>query len=290
MIKREKLTVTVKKDLIKKIDSIIDGVKIRNRSHATEFLIEQGLGINKIRKAVILAGGKGTRLRPFTYEMPKPLIPLKGKPLLQHNLDLLKSHGITEFYISIGYKGKQIKDYFGNGEKFGINIKYIEEKEPLGTAGPLKLAEKYLDDTFILIWCDILADIDLEDFIAFHKNSGGLATMALASVEDVTAFGVASLKGSKIIGFVEKPTKEEAPSNLINAGMIILEPKVFKYFPNKKVISIEKEIYPKLVEAGKMYGYPFVGQWYDTGTHEAYEKAIKGWKGHRAGAKQVVSK
>lgn len=286
---REKLTVTVKKDLIKKIDSIVDGAKIRNRSHATEYLIEQGLGINKVNKAVILAGGKGTRLRPFTYELPKPLIPLQGKPLLQHSLDLLKSHGITEIYLSIGYKGKQIKDYFGNGEKFGLDIKYLEEKEPLGTAGPLKLAEKYLDDTFLLIWCDVLADIDLDDFISFHKNSGGLATMALASVDDVTAFGVASLKGSKINGFVEKPAKEDAPSNLINAGMIILEPKVFKYFPDQKVISIEKEVYPKIVEAGKMYGYPFFGQWYDTGTHEAYEKAIKGWKGHRAG-KIVASK
>lgn len=282
-MQREKLTVTVKKDLIKKIDSIIDGIKIRNRSHATEYLIEQGLGLNKIRKAVILAGGKGKRLRPFTYELPKPLIPLKGKPLLQHSLDLLKSHGITEIYLSIGYKGKQIKDYFGNGEKLGLKIKYIEEKTPLGTAGPLKLAEKYLDDTFLLIWCDVLADIDLEDFIAFHKNSGGLATMALASVDDVTGLGVVSLKGPKVDGFFEKPTKEEAPSNLINAGMVILEPKVFKYFPDQKVISIEKEVYPKLVAAGKMYGYPFFGQWYDTGTHEAYEKAIKGWKGHRAG-------
>jgi NDP-sugar pyrophosphorylase family protein len=143
-----------------------------------------------------------------------------------------------------------------------------------------------LDETFLLVWCDVLADIDLEDFIAFHKKNDGIATMALASVEDVTSFGVADLKGSQICGFVEKPkTNEEAPSNLINAGMIILEPEVFKYFPNKDAISIEQEIYPKIVAAGKMFGYPFIGQWYDTGTHEAYEKAIMGWKGHRAGKK-----
>lgn len=285
-MRREKLTVTVKKDLIPKIDAIVDKRKIRNRSHATEFLIEQGLGLNKVKKAIILAGGQGVRLRPLTYELPKPLIPLQGKPLMQHALDLLRSHGICEIYLSIGYKGDQIKKYYGNGEKFGLNIRYIEEDEPLGTAGPLKLAKKYLDESFLLIWCDILADVDLEDFITFHKSNNGIGTMALAHMDDVTELGVAALNGSKIVGFVEKPkTKEEAPSNLINAGMIILEPEIFDYMPRKKVISIEKEVYPRLVEAGKMYGYPFFGQWYDTGTQKAYEKAIKNWKGHLAGKK-----
>jgi NDP-sugar pyrophosphorylase family protein len=282
---KEKLTVTIKKDLIDKIDSIIDKKKIKDRDEATEFLIIEGLGLNKIKKAFIQAGGMGMRLRPFTLEIPKPLIPLQGRPLIQHSLELLKSHGITEIYIAIGYKGEQIKNYFGDGKTFGLNIKYIEEKEPLGTAGALKLAKKYLDETFLLVWCDILADINLDDFVAFHKKNGGVATMALSPVEDVTQFGIAELKDSKIINFVEKPSREEAPSNLNNAGYTILEPEVFKYFPDKKVISIEREVYPKIVSAGEMFGYPFPGQWYDTGTHEAYEKAIMEWKGHRAGKK-----
>lgn len=277
-MERKKLTVTVKKELIKNIDKIVDGRKIRNRSHATEYLIEAGLGINKVKKAIILVGGEGTRLRPFTYELPKALLPIQGKPMVQHVIELLKSHGITEILLSIGYKGEQIKDYFGNGSKFGLDIKYIAEKTPLGTAGPLRLAKKYLTETFFIVWGDILSEIDLTDFMHFHKNNEGLATVALTNVDDPSRFGVAAMKGSKIIEFVEKPTKNEAPSNLINAGMAIIEPEVIdKYVPKEGKAMVEYDVYPRLAADGKLYGYPFQGQWLDTGTHEAYEKAIKEW-------------
>lgn len=277
-MEREKLTVTVKKDLIKKIDGIVDGRKIRNRSHAAEYLIEAGLGINKVKKAIVLVGGEGTRLRPFTYELPKALLPIHGKPMVQHVLDLLKSHGVTQVYLAIGYKGEMIKDYFGDGSKFGLEIKYIIEKTPLGTAGPLRLAKKYLDETFLIVWGDILSQIDLSDFMHFHKNNEGLATVALTTVEDPSRYGVASMKGSKIVEFIEKPAKEDAPSNLINAGMAIMEPEVIdKFVPGKGKAMVEYDIYPQLARERKLCGYPFQGQWFDTGTHEAYEKAIKEW-------------
>ena len=277
-MEREKLTVTVKRDLIKKIDAIVDGRKIRNRSHATEYLIEAGLGINKVKKAIVLVGGEGTRLRPFTYELPKALLPIHGKPMVQHVLELLKTHGVTEIYLAIGYKGEQIKEYFGDGAKFGLNIKYVAEKTPLGTAGPLRLAKKYLDETFFIVWGDILSHIDLTDFIHFHKNNEGLATVALTDVDDPSRFGVAEMKGSRVTRFVEKPSKDEAPSNLINAGMAIIEPEVIeKYIPGSGKAMIEYDVYPRLAVEGKLYGYPFSGQWFDTGTHEAYEKAIKEW-------------
>lgn len=278
-MEREKLTVTIKKGLFPKIDSIVDGKKIRNRSHATEFLIEAGLGLNKVKKAVILAGGEGTRLRPFTYELPKALLPIKGKPMVQHVLDLLKSHGVTDIYLSVGYKGNQIEEYFGDGERFGLNIKYIREKTPLGTAGPLRVAEKDLNESFFIIWADCISDIDLTDFMHFHKENDGLATVALTTVDDTSRFGVASLKGSRIVGFVEKPPKGEAPSNLINSGIAIMEPEVIdRYLPKKGKSMVEQDIYPKLAKEGKLFGYPFEGQWFDTGTHEAYERAIKEWK------------
>jgi NDP-sugar pyrophosphorylase family protein len=278
-MERKKLTVTIKKDLFQKIDSIIDGKKIRNRSHATEYLIEAGLGINKVKKAIILVGGEGTRLRPFTYELPKALLPIQGKPMVMHVMDLLKSHGVAEIYLAIGYKGEKIKEYFGNGSKFGLNIKYIEEKKPLGTAGPLRLAKKYLDETFFIVWGDILSKIDLTDFMYFHKNNGGLATVALTTVDDPSRYGVAALKGNKIVGFVEKPKKKDAPSNLINSGFAIMEPEVIKeYIPKKGRAMVEYDIYPLLASEGKLFGYPFEGMWFDTGTHEAYEKAIKEWK------------
>jgi len=278
---RQKLTVTIKKELFKKIDAIVDGKKIRNRSHATEYLIEAGLGINKVTKAILLVGGEGTRLRPFTYELPKALLPIHDKPMVLHVLDQLKSHGVTDIVLAIGYKGDKIKEYFGDGTRFGLNIKYVTEDKPLGTAGPLRLAKKYLDETFLLVWGDILSTIDLTDFMHFHKNTEGLATVALTTVDDPSRFGVASMKGSKIIEFVEKPAKEDAPSNLINSGMAILEPEVIeKYVPTRGKAMVEYDVYPQLAKAGKLYGYPFQGQWFDTGTHEAYEKAIKEWRGH----------
>lgn len=278
MNKREKLTVTIRKDLFPKIDAIVDGHKIRNRSHAAEFLIEQGLGINKITKAIVLVGGEGTRLRPFTYELPKALLPVQGKPMVLHVLELLKSHGVTEIILAIGYKGDQIKEYFGNGHKFGLNIKYVNEKTPLGTAGPLRLAKKYLNDTFFIVWGDILSQIDLTDFAQFHKSHNGLATVALTTVADPSRFGVASIKGNLIIGFVEKPSKKDAPSNLVNSGMAILEPEVIeKYVPKRGKAMVEYDIYPKLAKEGLLFGYPFQGQWFDTGTPESYERAIKYW-------------
>ena len=278
-MEREKLTVTIKKDLFKRIDSMVDGKKIRNRSHATEFLIEAGLGINKITQAVILAGGEGVRLRPFTYEIPKPMLPIKGKPMVQYILDLLKSYGVNDVYLAVGYKGDQIEQYFGNGAKFGLNIKYIKEKKPLGTAGPLRQAKKFLKGSFFLIWADCIAKIDLLDFARFHKGHDGLATIALKTVDDPSRFGVASMKGSNITGFVEKPSKRSASSKLVNSGMAIFEPEIIdRYIPKKGKSMVEKDVYPKLSVENKLFGYPFEGQWFDTGTHEAYERAIKEWK------------
>lgn len=277
MIEREKLTVTIKKSIFPEIDKMIDGRKIRNRSHAAEFLIEEGLGINKVKTAFILAGGEGTRLRPLTYEIPKPLIPVHGKPLLEHTLELLRSHGIDDVVISLGYKADKIKNYFGDGSRYGMKFTYVVENEKLGTAGPLRLAKKHLKSSFLVVWADVLAQIDLSDFIRNHKDNGGLITIALTSVEDVSSFGVVSLKGNKIVGFVEKPKKEDAPSNLINAGLAICEPGVFKHLPDKKYVMFEKDIYPQLAKKGEVYGYPFEGQWFDTGTHEAYERVLKEW-------------
>ena len=278
-MERRKLTVTIKKDLFPKIDSIIDGKKIRNRSHATEYLIESGLGINKIKKAIVLVGGEGTRLRPFTYELPKALLPIQGKPMVEHVLDLLKSHGVNQIVLAIGYKGEKIKEYFGDGSKFGLDISYVEEKTPLGTAGPLRLGKKFLNESFFIVWGDILSEIDLTDFIHFHKNSEALATVALTHVTDTDRYGIAAMQGSKIVEFVEKPEKEKAPSNMANAGMAIMEPEVIeKYVPKSGKAMVEYDVYPKLAKEGKLYGYPFSGQWFDTGTHEAYEKAIKEWK------------
>ena len=268
--RERKIDCNDKKDLFKKIDSIIDGKKIRNRSHAAEFLIESGLGINKITKAIILVGGEGTRLRPFTYELPKAMLPIQGKPMVLHVLEQLKSHGIVDIVLAIGYKGEQIRQFFSDGHQFGLDIKYVTEKKPLGTAGPLRLAKKYLKEPFFIVWGDILSHLDLTDFMHFHKEHSGLVTVALTTVADPSRYGVALLNGNKIVGFVEKPKKGKAPSNLINSGMAIMESEVIKkYVPKRGKAMVEYDIYPKLAKEGKLYGYPFQGQWFDTGTHES---------------------
>lgn len=274
---QEKLNIELDENTLRRIDLMIDGEKIRNRSQAIENLISRIINRENVKKAFILAGGKGTRMRPFTYEIPKSLIPVQGKPLLQHILDLLRRYEIRDIILSTGYMGDKIREYFGNGSKFGVNIAYIEEKKEMGTAGSLNLARDLLDDTFLMFNGDVLVDIDLHDFIDSHAKNDGIATIALKPVRDPSRFGVAELRGNKILRFIEKP-KATVKSKLINAGVYILEPEVIDYVPEGNVM-METDVFPKLAKEGKLYGYPFEGQWFDTGTHEAYEKAIKGWKG-----------
>jgi NDP-sugar pyrophosphorylase family protein len=273
---KERVTLTIESDIIGQIDNSVDGYKIKNRSHAVELLLLRAMGNNTIRKALILAGGKGTRFKPITDEIPKPMIPLQGKPIIQHTIDLLKKYGIREIYISVGYKADKFKEYFGDGSKFGVKINYIEETEPMGTAGPLKLAKEYLNETFVMCNADELKDIDLIDMCLFHKENGAKATIALTTVNDPSAYGVAKMQGAKILEFIEKPANP--PSNLINAGLYILEPEVIDMVP-EGFCMVEKQIFPNIAQDQKLYGYHFTGQWYDTGNLERYAKALKEWKG-----------
>ncbi len=274
---KERVTLTIENSILNQVDRKVDGYKIKNRSHAVELLLLKSLGQNRPKFGFILAGGRGTRLKPITDEIPKPLVPLHDKPILEHTLDLFKKFGINKVLLSIGYKGDKIKEYFGNGKRFGLNITYIEEKEPMGTGGPLNIAKSFLTDTFVMCNADELKDIDLDEMYLFHKENNAVATIALTTVEDPSKYGVAKLSGNKILQFIEKPPKEEAPSKLINAGLYILEPSVLDYLPEGKC-SVERDVFPKIAADGKMYGYHFSGQWFDTGNLERYEKAIKEWR------------
>jgi NDP-sugar pyrophosphorylase family protein len=273
---KERVTLTIEQNILESVDKRVDGFKIKNRSHAVELLLMKAMDQSHPKIAFILAGGKGTRLRPITNEIPKPMVPLHDKPILQHALDLFKKYGITEIVMSIGYKGEKIKEYFGNGSRFGVNITYVEETEPLGTAGPLNLARQYLTDTFVMCNADELKNIDLNEMYLFHKDNGALASIALTTVSDPSQYGVAKLTGSKILEFIEKPEAGTAPSNLINAGLYILEPAVLDIVP-KGVSSIERDVFPKVATDGKLFGFPFSGQWFDTGTLERYEEAMQKW-------------
>jgi len=270
-------SISIDKEILEELDEFIDGQRIKDRSDAVNFLLSKALSSSRVTMALILAGGKGTRMRPFTYEIPKPLIPVHEKPLVQHIIDLLRKHHITNITMSIGYMGDKIQSRFGSGSDLGVKIGYIVEEEELGTAGSLHLLEEKPDRSFFMFNGDVLANIDLHEMIRFHRKKKGLATIALTPVDEPSRFGVAKLEGDKILEFIEKPEPGKEPSNLINAGVYLLKPEVIDYVPEGRAM-METDVFPRLAKGGDLYGYKFKGQWFDTGTHEAYEKAIKGWK------------
>ncbi len=226
-------------------------------------------------RCIILAGGYATRLRPLTLTKPKPLLPILGKPLIEWIIDLLVSANIKEIVLSVRYLSNMFKEKYGNIDR-GIEIKFVEETKPLGDAGPLRLIDEVigLDSTFVVVYGDVFSDVDIAKVIEFHKKCGGIATLTLVSVEDPSRYGVAVLDDSqRIVRFVEKPRREEAPSNLANAGIYVFEPEVLKYIPSDRASKLAKDVIPKLIEHGDVYGYIHTGIWNDIGVPQDYMKA-----------------
>lgn len=281
MAQRERITITVRKDLLGRLDQTIDHERIRNRSHAFEVLLSRTFE-TETNQAVILASGEGVNLRPFTYEIPKPLIPVNGRPLLEYTIDWLKRHGITSIIITVSHLAEKIKQHFGDGSAFGVNITYIHEGKPSGTAGALFAAQSALHQApFLLIYGDVLVDLDGSEFLQIHEQQkAALGTIALTSVADPSAFGAVKLRGSRVVEFSEKPIIASDVSRLVFAGAAVFDPSVFDFFPKKKtgLLSLEKDIFPVLIKEGRLYGYPFEGQWFDVSTPESYEQALKKWR------------
>jgi mannose-1-phosphate guanylyltransferase len=227
---------------------------------------------------LILAGGFATRLRPLSCARPKTLFPIVNKPLLQWIFERLALNGVDEAILAVNALTQfYIRQH--RPPKCGLKVRFSIDppKMPLGTAGPIKKAEQLIghNEPFIVLNGDIFADINYRELLDEHRKSGALATIALCKVEDPCSFGVAELKGNQIKRFIEKPAKGEAPSNLINAGAYVLSPKVFDYIPQGRAVSIEREVFPKLAEEGKLYGYCINGLWMDIGKPEEYIEANK---------------
>jgi len=272
---RKRISMTIEERLLKEVDRTVDGIWIKNRSHAIETLVSRGLG-HRVNKALVLVGGEGTRLRPLTYKVPKPMLEINNRPMLEYVIENLREQGVGKVILSVGYLAEMIRGHFGDGSSLGVEITYVEEAEPMGTAGPLDLAREHLDETFLMLNGDVLSRVDVHDLIRFHRRNGGIATIVLTTVEDPSAFGVVSIKGNDVLGFVEKPKREEAPSNLINAGMYVLEPEVLDYV-SKGPAMIEREVFPVLAREGKLKGYLYEGKWIDIGTPEKLREAIETW-------------
>jgi NDP-sugar pyrophosphorylase family protein len=228
----------------------------------------------KLTTALILAGGKGERMRPITYEIPKPMLPVQGKPILAHQIEVLKKNGIDRVILSLGYLQKKISSHFGYGSKFGVRIDYVVESKPLGTAGPIRLAKKYLKDSFAAMNGDTLIDIDLQALYEFHRKQRTPATIALVKAEKASASGLVGLRDGKIESFTEKP---KSGSGLINAGVYVFEPEIVRHIPRGRSM-LEKDVFPKLAGRGLLSGMVVNAKMFDVGTLEGYAKAIKGWK------------
>ncbi|HEX9023140.1 MAG TPA: mannose-1-phosphate guanyltransferase [Geobacteraceae bacterium] len=226
-------------------------------------------------KAVIMAGGFGTRIQPLTSSLPKPMIPLMNRPIMLHIVELLKKHHITDLVMLLYHQPNVIKNFFRDGADFGAKITYVTPLEDLGTAGAVKYAEKYLDERFLIISGDLLTDFNLKKVVDFHEERKALATITLTSVKDPLQFGVVITDQEKrITQFLEKPGWGEVISDTINTGIYVLEPEVFKYIPAGENFDFSQDLFPILLKKKEpLYGYTAKGYWRDIGNTDSYREA-----------------
>ncbi|MBA2282037.1 MAG: NTP transferase domain-containing protein [Acidimicrobiia bacterium] len=228
-------------------------------------------------KAVIMAGGEGSRLRPLTSNQPKPMMPLANRPMMEHIVELLRLHGFDEIVVTLAFMPNAIRTYFGDGSEWGVNIVYATEENPLGTAGSVGNAKDVLTERFLVISGDVLTDIDLGKILTFHEEHDAMATIGLVRVDDPLEFGIVITRDDgSIERFLEKPTWGQVFSDTINTGIFVLEPEIFDYIPEGRSVDFSSDVFPALLEAGKpLYGAVAEGYWEDVGTLEAYVRAHK---------------
>jgi mannose-1-phosphate guanylyltransferase len=224
-------------------------------------------------QALILAGGEGTRLRPLTSTVPKPVVPLVDRPFIAFMVEWLRGHGVDDVVMSCGFLAAGVRNVMGDGSAYGVRLRYVEEPAPLGTAGAIKFAESLLDERFMVLNGDVLTDIDLTAQLGQHEASDAKGTLALVPVDDPSNYGLVRLNDDRSVSeFLEKPSPDEIDTNLINAGAYILEREIVELIPSGRNVSIEREIFPSLIGQG-LWGFPAGGYWLDIGTPQRYLQA-----------------
>ena len=226
-------------------------------------------------KAVVMAGGEGSRLRPLTQSRPKPLAPVANKPVMEHIVDLLKRHGVSEIVATVHYLADEVEAYFGDGTDFGVAMSYAVEDTPLGTAGAVKMAEDRLDETFVVMSGDALTDVDLTAVLVAHRAKHAAATIVLKRVENPLEFGVVILDDDGLVRrFLEKPTWSEVFSDTINTGIYVLEPEIFALMERGRIYDFSKDVFPQLLERGRpVHGFVTGDYWTDIGNLQQYREA-----------------
>lgn len=224
---------------------------------------------------MILAAGEGTRLRPLTFKTPKIMLHLAGKPLLEYIINFLRYHDVKEVAINLSYLPEVVTDWLGDGSRFGMHVTYSIEDNLLGTAGALTKLRDFFDDTFVLIYGDMITDVDLVSLVEFHRAKGAIVTVTLREVEDPSAFGIVEIDSeNRILNFIEKPAPGITYSRLANSGIYVLDPKVIDYIPSETSYDFGYDLFPMLLNMGEqLYGYVPSGIMLDAGTIEGYHKA-----------------
>lgn len=266
---KSRLTITLSQDLLQKVDALIDGHTIRNRSHAIESLVKQGL-TSQVHTAVILAGG--------SYENEIPGLKLvNNRPLLAHTLEHLKKYGVTKIIICAGDNESKIKDVIGKGSTYGVSIQYTKEKNSLGTAGAVKNAAKYLDEEpFLVINDSTLTNLNLDDLFEFQMEEDTLATVCVKPRMSEPKYGQAFLHGNKIVKFLDSSEKQGI--SIVNIGLYVLKPEVLERIPANTHMNFETDVFPNLATDKELSAFVFQGSWYDASSESSLEQAQSEFK------------
>jgi len=259
----ERVTITIKKNVLRRIDSMVDGREIRNRSHAIENLLAKSMSAG-LETALVMAGGAADKV----------MMPIAGRPALEHQIDMLRSHGINN--IVVATNTDKIRQYFGNGRAYGVEMTYLTEDKPLGTAGAIGMMGGYTDGSFVMINADTLMDPNINEIYEFHKKQKKFATVMLTTTENPSRFGVVKMRGNQILRFEEKPRTMADTSRLVNAGLCIFERHVCDLVPKRKIMI--EELFNRLCRQEQLTGFVHDGMALDIGTKDGYERAVKEWR------------
>jgi len=225
---------------------------------------------------MVLAGGKSTRLYPLTLAVPKPNVPIAGEPNVAHVLRYLRAHGIEDIAINVHYLADQVRAAFGDGSRYGVRLEYLDEQELMGSAGAVKAMERFFPETFVVVGCDDLTDIPLDELIAFHRDRGAIATIGLVHADDVEHYGVVIVnEDGRIREFQEKPTRGTERSHLVNTGIYVFDPQIFKHIAANEFVDFGKNVFPGILASGeRFFGKNMQGSyWCDIGTPSEYRRA-----------------
>ena len=264
---RERVTITIRNDLLSQVDRLVDGINIRSRSQAMEYLLSKFLSDFRLNNALILAGGPRKEL--LVNRKPKFLLDVNGKSLLRRVMDGINEFNVGNFIVYVDSFADEIAQGLGNSSPY--HVEFLRGKSPKGTVAPLRLAKQKLNGTFLLAYGDTITNLNINDMLSFHRENNAIATIALTTVSNPKDFGVAVLQGNKVTEFEQKP-KKEAHSFLVNAGYFIFEPEIFRHI-GRETQNIEKDLLPKLAAKRLLYGYPFQGKYFNVNSKKDLAKA-----------------